>query len=162
MEALTTSKTGAVEDASFEVISFEGVTLAMIIRDSYAKEGVNFLTPKEFPQQLAYMQHPAGKAIKTHVHTNLPRVVECTQEVLFIKQGRMRVNLYAADREYITSRVLSAGDVILLAAGGHGFDVLDDVSFIEVKQGPYVADLDKVCFQSGVRAAPIDPTQGAR
>ncbi|MBB5462005.1 hypothetical protein [Paraburkholderia sp. Cpub6] len=58
----------------------------------------------------------------------------------------MMVKLYTADRKFLTSRVLCAGDVILLASGGHGFEVIDDVSFIEVKQGPYVGEQEKVRF----------------
>ncbi|MGF6606017.1 hypothetical protein [Paraburkholderia tuberum] len=56
------------------------------------------------------------------------------------------VKLYTADRKFLMSRVLCAGDVILLASGGHGFEVIDDVSFIEVKQGPYVGEQEKVRF----------------
>ena len=36
--------------------------------------------------------------------------------------------------------------VILLIAGGHGFEVLEDVEMIEVKQGPYVGEGDKTRF----------------
>lgn len=142
------SETGCIEEPNLEVISFAGVTLAMIIRDSFSKEGVNFLTPKEFPQQLAYMEHPAGKVIDSHLHNPLPRHIQSTQEVLLIKRGRMLVKLYSDDREFITSRILNAGDVIFLASGGHGFEVMDDVSFFEVKQGPYIGEQEKVRFKS--------------
>ncbi|BCQ29864.1 hypothetical protein NK8_80550 (plasmid) [Caballeronia sp. NK8] len=147
MESLSaTGSAEVIQDSTLEVITSAGVTLAIIIRDSYSKEGINFLTPREFPQQLAYMEHPAGKLIHAHVHTCLPRRIECTQEVLFVKRGRMQVSLYTADREFVTKRMLHAGDVILLASGGHGFEVIDDVSFIEVKQGPYIGEQEKVRF----------------
>ncbi|GJH25712.1 hypothetical protein [Caballeronia novacaledonica] len=148
MESLSAEgNTEVVQNPNLEVISVAGITLAIIVRDSYSKEGVNFLTPREFPQQLAYMEHPAGKLIDAHVHTCIPRRIEWTQEVLFMKRGRMLVRLYTADREPVTSRVLLPGDVILLAAGGHGFEVLDDASFIEVKQGPYIGEQEKVRFK---------------
>ncbi|GJH13519.1 hypothetical protein CBA19CS11_31795 [Caballeronia novacaledonica] len=147
MESLSVAGNATVVgDASLEVISSAGVTIAMIIRDSFSREGISFLTPKEFPQQLAYMEHPAGKSIQSHLHTALPRRIEHTQEVLLIKRGRMLVKLYTADRNFLTSRVLCAGDVILLASGGHGFEVIDDVSLIEVKQGPYAGEQEKVRF----------------
>lgn len=145
---VVTGNTEVVQDPSFEVISFAGETLAMIIRDSFSSSGVNFLTPKEFPQQLAYMEHPAGKVIDAHLHSKLARRIECTQEVLFVKRGRILVKLYTADQDYLSSRVLYAGDVILLASGGHGFEMLEDASFIEVKQGPYVGEHEKVRFTS--------------
>jgi hypothetical protein len=37
--------------------------------------------------------------------------------------------------------------VILLALGGHGFQVIESVEIIEVKQGPYAGDKDKTRFE---------------
>lgn len=38
-------------------------------------------------------------------------------------------------------------DAILLIQGGHGFEVLEEVERIEVKQGPYVGEEDKTRFE---------------
>lgn len=43
---------------------------------------------------------------------------------------------------------MEAGDIILLASAGHGFEVLEELEMIEVKQGPYVEHEDKVKFHS--------------
>jgi hypothetical protein len=56
------------------------------------------------------------------------------------------VDFYTQSQNYLESRELEAGDVILLAAGGHGFEVMEDLEMIEVKQGPYAGPLDKVRF----------------
>ena len=45
------------------------------------------------------------------------------------------------------SYVLEQGDVILLASGGHGFQVLEDLEMYEIKQGPYAGENDKTRFQ---------------
>ncbi len=121
--------------------------LAIIIRDEFDKPGISFVTPNDLSQQLAYMHHPAGKIIEPHVHNPAPREVSYTQEVLFIKRGKLRVDFYTKNREYLHSRVLQAGDVILLATGGHGFEVLEEVRMLEVKQGPYVGETDKTRFK---------------
>lgn len=148
MEALSiTGNAEVVHDSNFEVVSFEGETLAMIIRDSFSRSGVSFFTPKEFPQQLAYMEHPAGKVIDAYLH-KLVRQIEWTQEVLFVKRGRVLVKFYTPDKDYLSSRVLYAGDIILLASGGHGFEMLEDASFFEVKQGPYMGEHEKLRFAS--------------
>ena len=42
--------------------------------------------------------------------------------------------------------MLQGGDVILLAEGGHGFEMLEDSEMVEVKQGPYAGDGDKTRF----------------
>jgi mannose-6-phosphate isomerase-like protein (cupin superfamily) len=125
--------------------------LAVIVSHQFDKPGIHFFTPDDLSQQLAYMHHPAGKVIDPHVHNPVSRNVQYTQEVLFIKRGRLRVDFYDNEQAYIESRILSAGDVILLATGGHGFEVLDEIEMIEVKQGPYAGDNDKTRFE-GVTA----------
>ncbi len=120
--------------------------LAMIIRNEYDCSGVDFITPNEFSQQVAYMHHPAGKVIDAHVHNMVHRNVVLTQEVLFIKKGILRVDFYDEYEDYLESRDLHAGDIILLVSGGHGFQVLEEVEMIEVKQGPYAGEQDKKRF----------------
>lgn len=127
-------------------IKHNGQLLALIVSHRFNKPGIHFFTPNEFSQQLAYMRHPAGKVIAPHVHNPVAREVQYTLEVLFIKQGKLRVDFYDADRNYLESRVLEAGDVILLATGGHGFEVLEELEMIEVKQGPYAGEMDKTRF----------------
>jgi len=129
-----------------EQITDKTKLIAIIIPHTSSAPGIHFFTPDDFSQQLAYMLHPAGKVIDAHVHNPVVREVVSTQEVLFIRKGRLRVDFYADDRTYLESRILSAGDVILLASGGHGMEALEELEMIEVKQGPYSGDLDKTRF----------------
>jgi len=117
--------------------------LAIVVKHSFSREGIAFFTPDDFSQQLAYMKHKEGKVIRPHVHNFVKREVHFTQEVLFIKRGRLKVELYSNGRHPIKSFVLEAGDVILLSSGGHGFEVLEEIEMIEVKQGPYAGENDK-------------------
>ena len=130
-----------------KIISKKNIILAMVISNNYETEGVDFITPNEYSQQVAYMHHPTGKVIDAHVHNLFHRNVVMTQEVLFIKKGKLRVDLYDVYEEYQESVILEAGDVILLVSGGHGFVVLEEVEMIEVKQGPYSGEMDKKRFQ---------------
>jgi mannose-6-phosphate isomerase-like protein (cupin superfamily) len=129
-----------------EHIQYGGSLLAMIVPRAFKKPGVNFVTPPDLSQQLAYMCHPAGKIIDAHFHNPVPREVNYSQEVLFIRKGRLRVDFYDVECHYIESRILEAGDTILLIEGGHGFEVLDELEMIEVKQGPHVGEGDKTRF----------------
>ena len=129
-----------------ERVIFEGQILAIIVRREYSEPGIHFLTPDGFSQQLGYMRHPVGWIIQPHIHRPVPRAVTYTQEVLFIKKGKLRVDFYSASQGYLESRILQAGDLILLASAGHGFEVLEDIEMFEVKQGPYVEHEDKVRF----------------
>lgn len=130
-----------------EEVRKKDVLLAMIIRNDFKCDGVNFMTPGDFSQQVAYMHHPQGKVIDAHVHNVVHRDVLMTQEVLFIKKGQLRVDFYDDYKDYLESRILDAGDVILLVSGGHGFKVLEELEMIEVKQGPYSGDMDKNRFE---------------
>ena len=131
-------------------ITHEGRLLAIIISHDFSVRGVHFFTPGDFSQQLAFIHHPTGKVIPAHVHNHVVREVHYTQEVLLIKRGRLRVDFYADQDRYFESRILEAGDVILLADGGHGFEVLEEVEMIEVKQGPYSGEDDKTRFDGVV------------
>lgn len=132
-------------------IQHEGKQLAIIIRRSFTAPGIQFFTPDEYSQQLAFMKHPVGKIIEPHVHNPVQREVVFTQEVLMLKKGRLRVDFYDDNKNYLESRILNAGDIILLAAGGHGFEALEEIEMIEVKQGPYAGDSDKTRF-NGISA----------
>lgn len=125
----------------------DGDTLiAIIIRAGYHSPGVKFFTPSTFSQQLGLLNHKKGNVIRNHVHNPVPREVLYTQEVLIIREGKLRVDLYGNSSRFMTSRILECGDVILLAGGGHGFEILEDTSMIEVKQGPYAEVDDKRYF----------------
>ena len=125
----------------------DGELIALIVPRNHAPEGLEFYTPNEFSQQLAYMKRPAGYRIPAHVHHEVPREVRFTREVLFIRRGRARIDLYTQEKAFVASEVLETGDVILLAAGGHGMTMLEPTEIIEVKQGPYTGTEDKERFE---------------
>ena len=129
-----------------EKIIHKNIIIAIIIRNDYKKDGIEFFTPNNFSQQLGYMSHKKGKIIEPHLHKEVQRKVALTQEVLILKKGKLRVDFYDNDRRFLEYKLLLAGGIILLASGGHGFEVLEDIEMIEVKQGPYYGDMDKIRF----------------
>ncbi len=138
-----------------EDIVIDGQLCAIIIKADYDESGIRFFTANDLSQQLASMSYKPGKVIPAHTHQLVRREVFRTQEALFIRKGKLRVDFYTAGQDYRCSRVLEKGDVILLIAGGHGFEVLEELNMIEVKQGPYAGDQDKVVF-SGTAPAPLN------
>lgn len=131
---------------SVETVTHCGEVYALILRTSYKHDGIEFFTPPNFSQQLGYMHRKKGYKIQPHIHKKIDRKVQLTNEVLFIKSGIVAVNFFDLEKNLIQTEVLYKGDVILLANGGHGFDILEDAEIIEVKQGPYAGDLDKEKF----------------
>ena len=128
-------------------ISDDSGLLAVIIRADFQADGIVFATPNELPQQLGYMKRPAGYEINPHVHVLKRYDVQYSSETLFIRKGKVRIDFYSEDRQYLSSEILTAGDVVLLSRGGHGFEMLEESEIIEVKQGPYESDNDKIRFE---------------
>ncbi|MCX6235979.1 MAG: hypothetical protein NTY07_00245 [Bacteroidia bacterium] len=124
--------------------------LAIIISNKYAEPGIHFFTPDDFSQQLAFMKHHVGKIIQPHVHNPVQRQVHFTKETLFIRKGKIRIDFFTDQQNYIGSHILETGDVILLSEGGHGFEILEETEMIEIKQGPYAGEADKTRFEAKI------------
>lgn len=131
-----------------EQLSHNNKILGIIIRSNYHNEGISFFTPDDFSQQLGYMNRPMDYVIPPHVHNLVERKVELTQEVLIVRSGKVRVDFYDDDCDYLESHILQTGDIILLAHGGHGFKMLEPTEMVEVKQGPFCGEMDKTRFDA--------------
>jgi mannose-6-phosphate isomerase-like protein (cupin superfamily) len=125
--------------------------LALVLRSDARANGVDFLTTEEMGMQSALMGHPMGKVIQAHEHKQIEKKVSLIGEVLIIREGKLRVDLYDDDRNYLESFILGAGDIVVLPGyGGHGFKVIEKLNMVEIKQGPYNGALDKVRYD-GIR-----------
>jgi hypothetical protein len=129
-----------------ENITHNGQILALIIRADFQTEGIKFFTPANFSQQLGYMNRPKGFKVAPHIHNLVQREVQMTQEVLFIKRGRVQMDIFDLTNKFLSSHELAQGDVVLLASGGHGFTMLEETEIIEVKTGPHLGEIDKTRF----------------
>jgi len=125
-------------------MSDDGKIIAIVAKADFRKNGVNFISKKDFPLQLGISCYKKGDKIKPHFHIDKEVVVNKIQEVVYIESGRTMVNLYDLNGEKLKSVELLTGDTILFIDGGHGFEMLQDTRIIEVKQGPYFGkDKDK-------------------
>ena len=121
--------------------------LAIIIKpDYFKKKGVNFFTPSSLSQQIAFMNHKKNHIIQPHIHKKKLRKIYDTNECLFILKGSMRVDFFNNKNKYIRCIVLINNYIFLLLSGGHGFKILKNCQFLEVKQGPYMLEKDKERF----------------
>lgn len=130
-----------------ERIEHNKKTLAIVVRATDRSEGASFVTEDVDTMQLGILCHPSGKEIQPHAHQVVERRITETQEVLFMRRGRLRVDFYDDDRRYLRSLEVAQGDVLLLLRGGHGFEMLEDCEIIEAKTGPFLGDQDKVRFE---------------
>jgi hypothetical protein len=123
--------------AATEEILHDGKTLCILVRAAPLPAATTFYTPNEFNLQLGKIVYPANSEIPRHSHRPVSRTVTGTSEVIFVQKGRLILDVYDDARSLVTSREMSAGDVVALVSGGHGFRLLEDTVLIEVKQGPY-------------------------
>jgi len=121
--------------------------LAIIVRNNYKQEGLKFFTSETNTQQIGCVGHPKGTVCQAHIHNKVKREVYYTSETLIIKEGKVRADIYDNEKNYLESKILEKGDVILFVDGGHGFNFLEDTQMVEIKQGPYLSVNDKVRFE---------------
>jgi hypothetical protein len=126
-----------------EKIKFKQKLYAIIIRNKFTKAGANFLTKSSLSQQMAHMEYKKGHKIRSHYHQKWVRKISTTLEVLFIKKGKLRIDFYTTKGKYFLSKVLDEKDSVQFIYGGHGFEVIKNVSMIEIKQGPFTKDTRK-------------------
>jgi hypothetical protein len=134
-----------------ERITHDDQLLAIIIRaDAKPEKKYNFITEQQNPLQLGVSKYEGGELIASHAHLRTEVTVPSGQEFILVTAGKLRVTLYdATTRAPLAVKDLSAGDMILLISGGHGFEVLEACQIVEVKQGPYLSkEKDKVVWDS--------------
>lgn len=136
----------ADEGARIESIEHEGQVIGLIVRSGAAPAATKFLTSSEDNLQLGYVVYPSGGEIQRHIHLPLGRHLTGTSEVVIVKQGRCEIDFYTEDKQLLTTREISEGDVMLLLRGGHGFRMSEDTVLFEVKQGPYTGLEEKERF----------------
>jgi hypothetical protein len=121
-----------------EFLKSKDTLLAIVVRSGVKSEKkYNFLTGNEQPFQLGVSFYPGGEVIKGHAHLARTTTVESIQEFILVSEGRTRIHLYDDADEHVAETILGPGDAVLLLAGGHGFDILENTKLVEVKQGPY-------------------------
>jgi mannose-6-phosphate isomerase-like protein (cupin superfamily) len=129
-----------------ELISWQEQPLAYIIRAEFVPEKTTFFTPPEWEQQVGMIIHPAGEKIARHAHRSWPYQHMKTSEILIVRRGRCQADIYNLEKQLVATRELRSGDVIFLIDGGHGFRLLEDTIFLEIKPGPYAGPEEKNYF----------------
>jgi hypothetical protein len=129
-----------------EIIRDGEVELCYVVRAETEPSQTTFLTPPSYKQQVGFICYPEGGEVKRHVHLPLRRELVGTSEVLLVRKGRCLLDVYNDDHELVATHEVRTGDLVLMVAGGHGFRMLEDTVFLEVKQGPYLGVDEKERF----------------
>ena len=130
-----------------EKIKHNKKLFALIVRGSYRKKkGISFFTKNSDIQQFGYMNHKKNYLIKPHIHKKQVRKIFSTSEVILILKGVLRVDFYNNNKKYLFSKILKEKDIIMLVHGAHGFKTIKNVEMLEIKQGPFISQRDKIKF----------------
>lgn len=128
-----------------EVIEYQGVKYAELIRADIRVESSVFFSPPESSFQFGLLAHPAGYREAPHRHRTSDRMITDLQQMFVMQRGVLEVELYGDDRRLFRSVRLETGDAIVLVHGIHSIRVIEDFQALSVKQGPFFgAEEDKV------------------
>ena len=133
-----------------EIIEYSGEIIAKIYRNSVWPENLNFYTKDKDFVQVSTWNYNKGKHLKSHRHKIAERISDRTQEVVFVKSGKMNAFFYSEDNNLVCEKIINAGDFIIIFSGGHGYDIFEDQTQIfEIKNGPYLGiDIDKEVIEN--------------
>lgn len=121
-----------------EIIKDKDQILVLILKGGDFPKGLNFHTQDSDFVQVATWCYDKGKKSSVHSHNLVERVANRTQEVLYIRNGRVKLDIYTEDDKFLKDVILAAGDTAVILAGGHGIEVLEDnTQVLETKNGPY-------------------------
>lgn len=124
----------------------ENVLTCIIIRHDFQPDGTTFVTSPDLAQQVGFVVYPAGGVIKRHIHKNVDRQNISSSEALIVREGKLEIDIYDENKSLVATRLLEAGDFVLMASGGHGFRILEATVLLEIKLGPYGGAEDKELF----------------
>jgi|TARA_Y100000992_G_scaffold234562_1_gene165422 hypothetical protein len=130
-------------------IKHGNTVLARYIPASVAwSDDLNFFSDDEDFIQFGTWGYNSGKELKAHIHNEVVREVKWTQEVLYVRKGKLKARIYDKEEKLVDNIIVNEGDLIVLLHGGHGYDIIEDgTQVLEVKNGPYVgAEVDRKRF----------------
>lgn len=123
-----------------------GKLIAIILNFNDANDYKNFYTDNEADMQFGVFNLPKNEEIANHYHPSQQRIINTTSEALILIEGKLEVSLYDDDLEHIKNVILDGGSVLITVSGGHGIKTIENTKLIEIKQGPYNEETDKVRF----------------
>ncbi len=128
-------------------IESDGKRFGYIVHTYEVHSGVNFFGKEDDYLQSAVMLRTIDEPVLPHFHNRIERQVLGTSESIFLCSGSAIVHFYNEKNESIGKFSVFEGDLIVFIDGGHGIDFLESSKLIEIKQGPYLKNLDKTIIQ---------------
>lgn len=131
-----------------ELIEYDGVRYAEIIRADTRVETTTFFSPPESSFQFGLLAHKAGFVEPPHYHKPITRTINDLQQMLLVQRGALAILLYSDDGKLLREVIMQPGDAIVLIHGVHAVRALEDFQCLSVKQGPFLGiEQDKILVE---------------
>lgn len=133
-----------------ELVKDGKIIIAKIYRNTNWPENLNFYTSDADFVQVSTWNYNQGKHLKAHGHKIAERKSNRTEEVIFVKLGKLKVAFYSESNELIYENIMKTGDFAIIFAGGHAYDILENkTQVLEIKNGPYLGlEVDKKIIEA--------------
>lgn len=128
-----------------KVIRARDEVLGIMFSLADVQRGLQFLTDPDSFLQVGTWNYESGRKLAPHIHNRVFRTNDRTQEMIHVMKGRLRALVFSEDERQVDSFEMVEGDTLVLLAGGHGYEILEDETrVLEVKNGPYAGpDADR-------------------
>lgn len=116
----------------------KNILIAKVFYYKNLKKKRNDICPNNEFLQVSTQVLEEGKIIKPHIHLNIKRKSNITQEIWLVLKGKIKASIFDIDKIIIKNVTLNMGDCLILFRGGHGFkNITKNTIFYEIKNGPY-------------------------
>lgn len=103
------------------------------------KDGLSFFSKDDEFIQAGTWKYNKGKELLAHIHNEVGRKINRTQEVIYVVKGKIEASIYDLEGTLVEQVVVNAGDFLILLNSGHGYKILEDnTQVLEIKNGPYL------------------------
>ncbi len=119
--------------------SEKNLLLHIIFRKIDFKKRQDIISPLEFIQ-VASLQLSKDQTFKAHMHKWKNKKIEklIAQESWVVIQGKVKVQYYDINKNFLKDYILTPGDCTITLYGGHNYTSLTDETLVyEFKTGPY-------------------------
>lgn len=128
----------------FEIVEHNGLRYAEILYKSADNKSTKFYSEDDAALQLGLMVHSSGFVEIPHSHPEIPRGATQTQQAFVVLTGKIDIDFFDDSGNLIKTIHLSQFDAILIIQGIHRIRVIESSRCVTVKQGPFLASLDKI------------------
>lgn len=104
------------------------------------REGTHPLSSPGDALQIMTMKRAKGHVAKAHRHVPARRETKLLQECLIVVKGKIRFDLYEAERRCFKKVIVKEGEAMLILDTAHEVRYLEDTLAYELKNGPFLDD----------------------